>query len=259
MSPDPAPGLAAPFRPKEGHHAPTGARARAARRRLAARRVGRAGRRRQLLQARLALPRRRLRVRLPTVRVLSLGAGKPDWKRMSAEERFWIRVEKTDGCWLWTGATSKNGYGQIVVDGRQIGAHCYAYTLLVGPIPEGSEIDHVCHNADPACPGGQCQHRRCIRPDHLEPVAHAVNVVRGSSPSARAYRSGVCRNGHPKTPENWELGHRRCRICNSQEVTRRQFETTTHCPQGHAYTDFAYINARGRRRCSACFPKKAAV
>jgi hypothetical protein len=69
--------------------------------------------------------------------------------------RFWIKVNKTDTCWLWTAATLSCGYGSFGLNGRQHGAHRIAYTLTYGNIPEGM---YICH---------ACDVRNCVRPDHL--------------------------------------------------------------------------------------------
>lgn len=66
------------------------------------------------------------------------------------------------GCWNWTGALTK-GYGRIKVGGRTRIAHRVVYERLVGPIPEGLHLDHLCVNP------------RCIRPEHLEPVTTREN------------------------------------------------------------------------------------
>src|SRR5262245_2571494 len=83
--------------------------------------------------------------------------------------RFWAQVVVTqDGCWLWTGGTTSAGYGRFEYgDGKQP-AHRIAYEALVGPIPDGLELDNVCRNP------------RCVRPDHLEPVTHLENMLRGA-------------------------------------------------------------------------------
>lgn len=75
-------------------------------------------------------------------------------KRQSASDRFWSRVEKSDGCWLWTGSLNK-GYGQIKIDGNPVAAHRYSYTSHNGEIPAGL---FVCH---------RCDVPRCVNPDHL--------------------------------------------------------------------------------------------
>lgn len=86
----------------------------------------------------------------------------------TTDERFWGYVDKQpNGCWLWTSAVSPR-YGVFWVGGakRSAYAHRYAYELLVGPIPEGAQIDHRCEN------------RLCVNPEHLEPVTPQTNTVR---------------------------------------------------------------------------------
>lgn len=113
--------------------------------------------------------------------------------------RFWARVEKTDGCWLWRGYAMHKGYGVIHRGRRPARAHRVAWELTYGPIPAGL---HVLHN----CPGGD--NRRCVRPSHLWLGTTADNnadrlrkgryrTLRGSPVSdleaeaiRRAYRSG---------------------------------------------------------------------
>lgn len=107
------------------------------------------------------------------------------------EERLFPKVDATGICWLWTGATNRGGYG-VISKGRREGAvivHRTVWQLLVGPIPDGTELDHL------------CRVRSCCNPDHLEPVTRAVNVARGSQRSG-APRKTNCINGHPFTPEN---------------------------------------------------------
>lgn len=89
--------------------------------------------------------------------------------RQDPEPRFWVKVEKTESCWLWTGATNGLGYGKFKADPRTpaVYAHRYAYELVVGPIPEGLQLDHCCENPP------------CVNPAHLEPVTQAENVRRG--------------------------------------------------------------------------------
>ena len=115
-----------------------------------------------------------------------------------SEERFWAKVNKTETCWLWTGARSR-GYGSFPMDGLG-GAHRWAYLHLVGPIPEGLELDHL------------CRVRHCVRPDHLEPVTHAENMRRGVWNNRLKTH---CVHGHPFDEANttWWKNKRSCRTC----------------------------------------------
>jgi hypothetical protein len=77
------------------------------------------------------------------------------------------RVDPDTGCWDWLRARQENGYG-AAWDGHRVRyAHRVYYERLVGPIPAGHVLDHLCRN-----PG-------CINPEHLEPVTDAENVRRG--------------------------------------------------------------------------------
>lgn len=129
----------------------------------------------------------------------------------SRDEAFWQRViEGTGGCWLWTGPLTRGDYGTFMApNGKMTRVHRYAYEVMVGPIPEGLELDHL------------CRVRLCVNPAHLDPVTHAVNVVR-----AYAVRSSHCTNGHPMTAENTykdpKRGHRQCRTCRREADHRRR-------------------------------------
>lgn len=119
-------------------------------------------------------------------------------------ERFWEKVDRTQSCWIWTGALV-NGYGVIRASGsrRMLKAHRVAYELMVGSIPEGLVIDHLCRN--PAC----------VNPAHLEPVTQRVNVLRGNAPAAQQVHITHCPRGHEYNIENtyWQGRKRSCRIC----------------------------------------------
>lgn len=91
----------------------------------------------------------------------------------SDEERFWAKVRKSDGCWLWTasrsGGRGQQRYGQFSVteDGKQrhVGAHVFSWELANGQrAPEGREVMHL------------CDVKLCVRPDHLQLGTRAENV-----------------------------------------------------------------------------------
>lgn len=114
-------------------------------------------------------------------------------------DRFWVKVTKSsEGCWLWTGARNSRGYGQWAVGGRSRSVHRIAYEALVGPIPDGLTIDHL------------CRVKTCCNPEHLEAVTGAENSRR------HAATITSCPRGHEYTPENTYrngAGHRYCREC----------------------------------------------
>lgn len=118
--------------------------------------------------------------------------------------RFWSKVQKGDGCWEWNASREKAGYGSFRLGERTVKAHRYAYELVVGPIPEGLHLDHLCRN------------RGCVNPDHLEPVTHRTNVLRGAGVTAANARKTHCIHGHEFTPDNivpLPGGGRKCRAC----------------------------------------------
>ena len=121
----------------------------------------------------------------------------------------WTRVQKTSGCWLWTGAKTGSGYGQISRQGpgwrKTHLAHRLAYEELVGPIPGDKEIDHLCCNPV------------CVNPNHLEPVTHAENLRRMTERGRNWQQAKThCPKGHPYSGDNLILprrGGRGCRTC----------------------------------------------
>lgn len=142
------------------------------------------------------------------------------WPEMTLEERFWVKVNKQapNGCWEWIGAMSGNGYGSIRIDHKARNAHRVSYELVVGLIPEGLTLDHLCRN------------RACVNPEHLEPVTIGVNTLRGESVSAINARKTHCVNGHEFTLENTYIRRqkggygRMCRECGRDSRRRTDNE-----------------------------------
>jgi hypothetical protein len=126
-------------------------------------------------------------------------------------ERIRNKIDFTENCWIWKKKVSKAGYGRYSVRRKNLPTKDYTvhriiYELLVGPVPQGLELDHLCRN------------RRCCNPAHLEAVTHKVNNNRGMGPSGINSRKTHCKNGHAFTEENTcylmnPKQKRRCRIC----------------------------------------------
>ena len=116
--------------------------------------------------------------------------------------------EPNSGCILWLGAVNQFGYGRESINGQRIVAHRIAYTLAIGPVEDGLELDHL------------CRVRCCINPFHLKPVTKLENVRRGEAglPHAKRMKAKThCPHGHPYSGDNLFVrkgsGQRECREC----------------------------------------------
>lgn len=128
---------------------------------------------------------------------------------------LWSKVDKTDSCWNWTAALNHYGYGVVRVEKRARMAHRHIYELLVGPIPERRDLDHLCRN------------RRCVNPAHLEPVSRRTNLLRGQTITARNAAVTHCPHGHEYTAANTITFRKKnggesrvCRTCFNASVKR---------------------------------------
>jgi hypothetical protein len=132
-------------------------------------------------------------------------------KPPTREELFSCRyVVAPSGCWIWQGALSTAGYGRF---GGKEYAHRFSYVLHKGPIPAGTEVDHL------------CRVRRCCNPMHLQAVPRRVNFLRGAHPTAQIVRSDVCGRGHSMADAyQRKSGKRTCRQCSQDNERRRRKE-----------------------------------
>lgn len=129
----------------------------------------------------------------------------------SLEGRVRQRIRVTDsGCWEWTGARDKHGYGRMRGHGKTMFTHRYVYIELIGTA-DGLDLDHLCRNPS------------CCNPKHLEAVTHIENVRRGvASQVTKAYYRNhrFCPQGHPLFGENLYIQmtragyeNKQCRTC----------------------------------------------
>ena len=133
-----------------------------------------------------------------------------------ALERLPERYEEDSfGCWRWKGAGS-NGYATFTIGGQKRSAHRAVYELLVGPIPEGLQLDHLCGV------------KRCVNPAHLEPVTPRENTMRAvNAPAAINAAKTHCDHGHEFTPENIYVPPKRpnrryCRTCQNGRIAQKK-------------------------------------
>lgn len=127
------------------------------------------------------------------------------------------------GCLEWTGGLNGVGYGQFYIGKKARGqtvqgdtgkgyAHRWSYEHFVGPIPEGLHLDHLCRN------------RKCVNPEHLEPVTIRENLLRGIGPSSIHAKKTHCPAGHEYAGDNLYIHPtkrmRYCRTCGRAAAQR---------------------------------------
>ncbi len=87
-------------------------------------------------------------------------------------------VVDENGCWVWQGAHAV-GYGKVWMKGKSHSTHKVAYIEWIGPVPEGKDVGHKCHDEaveKGLCDGGECSHRLCCNPDHLKAETRSENL-----------------------------------------------------------------------------------
>lgn len=117
------------------------------------------------------------------------------------------------GCWVYPGC-KKNGYGTGWDRTKVVRTHRAAYEALVGPIPEGMDLDHLCRN------------RACYNPAHLEPVTRSENLRRSNLVGKWQAQKTHCPDGHPYDGANLYItasGGRSCRACKNRQQSEYYF------------------------------------
>jgi hypothetical protein len=155
------------------------------------------------------------------------------------------------GCWIWPGAKTGDGYGNVGWQCGRVKVHSLVYEHFVGPVPDGLELDHLCRNRD------------CANFEHLEAVTHQVNCQRGLN---RQREKTHCPRGHVYSGYNLSIkktGSRRCKNC-ERDRAREAYRAKnpdhlpanrdrTHCQRGHPYSgENLYVKPDGERCCRTC-------
>jgi hypothetical protein len=165
--------------------------------------------------------------------------GGPLRRRMTRLERYLSYVDKRgpDDCWPWTAGRTEYGYG-VYANEKGNSAHRYGFEALVRPLETGEIVDHVCHNRDPECQGGNtCEHRACQNPAHWEALPNdsgenTLRAVDRYEPDIRA----------------WLIAERDRRPGYNAAMNRFK----THCKWGHKLTPENSYGYKGRRQCKTC-------
>lgn len=130
-------------------------------------------------------------------------------------------------CWLWKlKVNPHSGYAFISINSERNYVHRLMYELLIGPIPPGLQVDHLCEN------------KRCCNPAHLEPVTRLENVQRHFKRHPVNPPLEYCSKGHAFTPENtvtykYRKRKRDCKLCKRARDVKAYLKR-----HGKAFEDF---------------------
>ena len=149
--------------------------------------------------------------------------------------RFWSKVEIAGpmDCWEWQAYKTKQGYGQFGLNGKIQRAHRVAYELVVGTIPNGLTIDHLCRNTG------------CVNPFHLEPVTLAENIRRGNRYNVKTH----CKRGHERTTGN--LKGSNCKTC-TREWNNTESEKGNNKRRCRRYYEKNKEEINAKRQIASC-------
>ena len=180
-------------------------------------------------------------------------AHSPHYRLEDRAARFFAKFDTTDPNehWIWTERLHpRDGYGRAWWGDRAVQSHVLAYELLVGPVPEGKQLDHL------------CRVRACGNPAHLEPVTCQTNLLRGETLAAANAAKTHCPQGHPYDEANTYItkhGGRDCRACSRNgQREARGYKGNPYgegrCRRGHPLSgDNLYIvPSSGQRVCRTC-------
>lgn len=121
-------------------------------------------------------------------------------KKKSPAERFWALVDKTNACWLWTGARV-NGYGKFAAThDRTVSAHRYVFELLGIELTNMVVVDHLCHNPS------------CVRYEHLRLVSQSENTQHRRGPNKNNGSSRIRGVSWSKASSKWVVQVKHDRI-----------------------------------------------
>ena len=164
----------------------------------------------------------------------------PPLRNRTIADRYWEKVRQGDGCWDWMGSRSRNGYGQMRIDGRIVSAHRVAWALANGPIPNGYNVLHHCDTPP------------CTRADHLFLGTLKDNSVDMARKGRWRNQTGgvadnvVCLHGHP-----YLAGVRRCITCQRAAQTAfKKRQIAKRPPARCAWCGTAFPAFGKRKYCS---------